>query len=45
MVTKEETLGEGWLGGWGVAKTHDYVQNPSVTRTYYLAWENLFNTL
>ena len=45
IVTTGKTLGGGMDREVGVAYTHYYIQNWSVTRTYCVAWANLFSIL
>ena len=44
-LPKGKWWGEGWIGRLRLAYTHYYIQNQLVTRTYYIARGNLFNTL
>ena len=45
QLPKGKHLGEGWIERLGLAYTHYYMQNQSVTRIYYIAWGNFFSTL
>ena len=44
-LPKRKLCGEGWLVRLGLSQIHYYIQNRLATRTYYIAWGNLFITL